>query len=286
MNAQKHMRASTGRRRRLTFGRILQYVFLYTLTFLVLLPVANIFISAFKTNKEVFRSTFFPAQFNLNNFKKVLSSDVFYTGMFSSILLTVGGLGISTILSAMASFPLSRSTSKICLIIYFIFLSAQMIPGASTIIPLYTMLRSMGLLNTRLGLIMVYGSHVSMGILLYTSFFKTVPRGLEEAALIDGCGYFRSFFRILLPILKPVTITYIMVSISGIWNDFFTPEMFITTRSKQPITLAVYSYSNMNGSDWGAIFALMALSVLVPMTFFLVGQKYFFEGMTVGAIKG
>lgn len=278
--------ATLRKRRRPTVGRFLQYAFIYVLTFLVLLPVANIFISAFKTNVEINRSNPLPGAFRLSNFQKVLSSKIFFTGMYSSLLMTVCGLAISTILAALAAYPLSRCKGKFYNFLYFFFLSAQMIPGVATLIPQYTMLRGMGLMNTRLGLILIYGSSVSMGILLYTSFFKTVPKELDEAALIDGCGYFKTFFYILFPILKPVTISYIMVSISGIWNDFLKPELFISTKAKQPITLAVYSYSNMNGSDWGAIFALMSLSVLVPMIVFLCGQRYFFEGMTVGAVKG
>ncbi|MGN0979453.1 MAG: carbohydrate ABC transporter permease [Candidatus Avoscillospira sp.] len=269
-----------------TLSRILQYVFIYTLTVIVLLPILNIFISAFKTNAEINRSQIFPSGMEIKNFVKVLKNDVFYTGMTSSIIITGGSLLMSTVLSATAAYPLSRCKGKAYTAIYFFFLSAMMIPAVSTMLPQYVMLRKMSLINTRLGLILIYGSRVSMGILLFTSFIKTIPKELDEAALIDGCGYFQAFFRIVLPSLKPVVISYIMVNIVSIWNDFLLPELFISSKAKQPITLAVYSFSNINGSDWGAIFALMALSVLPPMILFICCQKYFFKGMTAGAVKG
>ena len=270
----------------LTVSRILQYFFLYGLTIMVLLPVLNIFISAFKTNVEINRSTVFPAQWTFKNFVTVLKTKVFYTGMFNSLTITAGSLLISTVLSAMAAYPLSRCKGWVYNLLYFFFLSAMMIPTVSTMIPLYTLLRGMGLMNTRVGLILIYASRVSMGILMFTSFLKTIPRELDEAALIDGCGYFRAFFKIIFPTLKPVSISYIMVNIVSIWNDFLLPQLFLSENAKQPITLAVYSFSNMNGSDWGAIFALMALSSLAPMILFLCGQKYFFKGMVSGAVKG
>lgn len=271
---------------RLTFGRILQYVFLYGITLIVILPVMNIFISAFKTNPEIMRSTLLPANWNFDNFKKVFDQRIFYTGMLNSIVITVGSLLISTVLAALAAYPMARSNKKIYTILYLFFLSANMIPAVSSMIPLYSMLRSLHLINSRLGIILVYASRLSMGILLFTSFYKTIPKELEEAAEIDGCNYLQRFFKVLFPMLKPISVSYVMVSILGIWNDFLFPQVFLADRDKQPITLAVYTFSNEYGSDWGAIFALMSIAVLIPMLVFICNQKYFFEGISVGAVKG
>ena len=134
-------------------------------------------------------------------------------------------------------------------------------------------------------MILLYASGVSMGILLFTSFIKTIPVEIEEAAEIDGCNYFQRFWYIILPLLKPVSVAYVMIQILGIWNDFLLPQLFLSEREKQTITLAVYTFKNERGSDWGAIFALMSLVVVLPMVLFLCNQKYFFEGMTIGAVK-
>lgn len=271
---------------KVTPGLVLQYIFIYGLALIVLLPVVNIFISAFKTNPEIMRSTILPANWNFDNFKKVFDQKIFYTGFLNSIIITAGSLALSTVLAALASYPLARSNRKFYTFLYLFFMSANMIPSVSNLIPLYSILRSLNLINTRLGMILIYASGLSMGILLFTSFYKTIPKELEEAAEIDGCTYLQRFFKVLFPLLKPISITYVMVNILGIWNDFLLPQVFLADRDKQPITLAVYTFSNEYGSDWGAIFALMSMAVLVPMILFITNQKYFFEGMTVGAVKG
>lgn len=271
---------------KVTPGLVLQYIFIYGLTLIVLLPVINIFISAFKTNTEIMRSSLLPASWNFDNFKKVFNQKIFYTGFLNSIIITAGSLALSTVLAALASYPLSRSKKKFYTFLYLFFMSANMIPSVSNLIPLYSILRSLNLINTRLGMILIYASNLSMGVLLFTSFYKTIPKELEEAAEIDGCTYLQRFFKVLFPLLKPISITYVMVNILGIWNDFLMPQVFLADRDKQPITLAVYTFTNESGSDWGAIFALMSMAVLVPMILFITNQKYFFEGMTVGAVKG
>lgn len=274
-----------GRLRKLTVGRVLQYIFIYGITVIVMLPVLNIFVSAFKTNVEINRSTVFPAGFGFENFVSVLKNDIFYTGMFNSILITGVSLVIATFICAMAAYPLARLKNKVYSFIYYFFLSSMMIPAVANMVPLYTLMKDLGLIDTRIGMILLYSSNVSMGILLFTSFMKTIPYEIEEAAEIDGCGFFQRFWFVVFPLLKPVSVTYIMVSVLGIWNDFLMPQLFLSSRGKQTITLAVFTFKNERGSDWGAIFALMSLVVVVPMLLFLCNQKYFFEGMTIGAIK-
>ncbi len=271
--------------RKFTFGRLLQYVFIYGLTLIVTLPVLNIFLSAFKTNLEINRSTLFPSAFQFDNFVSVLKNDIFYSGMFNTIVITAGALALSVLLCVMASYPLARNREKAYSVVYYIFLSAMMIPSVANLVPIYTLMRSLNLLNTRIGMILLYASGVSMGILLFTSFIKTIPVEIEEAAEMDGCNYFQRFWYIILPLLKPVSVAYVMIQILGIWNDFLLPQLFLSEREKQTITLAVYTFKNERGSDWGAIFALMSLVVVLPMVLFLCNQKYFFEGMTIGAVK-
>jgi len=161
----------------------------------------------------------------------------------------------------------------------------MMIPSVANMVPLFSLMRQLGLLNSRIGMILLYASNVSMGILLFTSFMKNIPIEIEKAAEIDGCNYFQTFWHITLPLMKPVWISYIMIQILGIWNDFLLPQLFLSERSKQTITLAVFTFRNERGSDWGAIFALMSLVVIVPMVLFIVNQKYFLKGMVAGGIK-
>ena len=272
--------------KKFTFSRLLNYVFIYGLSIAVCLPVLNIFISAFKSNADIMRSRLLPTIFLFDNFARVLQTEIFYSGMFNSIIITGGALLLGTALCTMSAYPLARCKQKIYTAIYMLFLSAMMIPSVANMVPLYSLMRSLGLLNSRIGMILLYASNMSMGVLLFTSFIKTVPAEIESSAEIDGCNYFQRFWFITVPLLKPVTVTYIMISILGIWNDFLLPMLFLSERGKQTITLAVYTFKNERGTDWGAIFALMSLAVLIPMLLFISNQRYFFKGMTLGALKG
>ena len=171
----------------------------------------NVFLSAFKSNIEIQRNFVFPSSFSFANFIKILKRSEFYTGMFNSIVITVGSLLLSTVLAAMAAYPLAKRKGKIYNFIYLLFLSAQMIPAASNMVPLYSIFKKLHLMDTRIGMILVGASSLSMGILLFTSFIKTIATELSEAAEIDGCNYMQAFFLIVLPMLKPVCITYMMV---------------------------------------------------------------------------
>ena len=266
-------------------ARVIQHIYIYILTVIVLLPVLNIFISAFKNNKEISRSAILPAVLQFENFAKVLKSDIFYTGMVNTILITGGALTLSVIICTMAAYALARNKQKIYTVIYFIFMSAMMIPSVANMVPIFSIMRQLNLLNTRIGMILLYAGNTSMGILLFTSFMKNIPVEIEEAAEIDGCNFFQVFWNITLPMMKPVWLSYIMIQILGIWNDFLLPQLLLNERSKQTITLAVFTFKNERGSDWGVIFALMSLVALVPMILFLVNQKYVMKGMAAGAVK-
>lgn len=124
-----------------------------------------------------------------------------------------------------------------------------------------------------------------MGIMLYTGFIKGISRSLDESASIDGCGRLRIFALIILPLLKPVTVTYMVISSISIWNDFLMPLLFIRTASKKTITLAVYSFMSEYVNDWGAVYALLTIAFLIPVAFFLYNQKHFYGGMTDGSVK-
>jgi raffinose/stachyose/melibiose transport system permease protein len=125
-----------------------------------------------------------------------------------------------------------------------------------------------------------------MGILLYTGFIKNIPKELDEAATIDGCNYFQKFWLIIFPLLKPVTITYAVISSITVWNDFLIPMLFLRSQYKKTITLAVYSYSSAHGTEWGAIYAMLTIAIIPLIIFFIFTQKYFYKGLTAGALKG
>ncbi len=263
------------------------YIIMYIAVLAILLPFVNVILCCFKTNEEINRVDLLPTSLNLDNFKTVFSNSSVFTGFLNSIVITGAALVLSVLICSLAGYSISRQEGTFFKFLYFFFLSAMMIPAATTLVPVYTMMQSLHLIDSPLSLIIMYSAGaVGTGILLYTGFIKGIPRELEEAACIDGCGYLQRFFSVVLPLLKPVSITYAVLNSISVWNDFLYPLLFISAKSKQPITLLVYTFRNERGSDWGAIYALLVIAALPPVLFYFLMQKYFDEGMTAGAVKG
>lgn len=268
-------------------GKAVQYIILYTLAALVMLPLINIILSCLKSNADISRVQLLPTSLNFENFTTVFKAGVLVPGFTNSIIITGVSLFFAVLVCALAAHPLARRKEKVYSFIYLFFLSSMMIPAAANLVPVYKILNGLGLINTRTGMVLIYiAGSIPMGILLYSGFIKTIPRELEEAANIDGCNYFQSFMTTVLPLLKPVTVAFIVISILGIWNDFMMPMLLLQSKEKQTITLAVYTFQHEKETDWGAVYALMTIAVLPPILLFLLGQKHFYKGMTLGAVKG
>ena len=252
-----------------------------------LVPLCYVVLSGFKTNTEINRVTFFPSHLRLQNYTDVFASPLVIPGFVNSLIIIVGSLLIGVMVSALAGYALSRWRGIFSLAIYLVFLSAFMIPNATNLATTYALLQKLGLLDSRAGLIMIYAAGtIPFGVLLYAGFVKTIPRELDEAAMIDGCGFFRRFYYVVFPLLRPAVVTHIVLNVIGIWNDFLTPLVYITSDDKKPLPLAMFSFVSNHATDWGAIFALLTLSMIPPLLFFLIAQKYIYQALTQGVVKG
>ncbi|HHV98451.1 MAG TPA: carbohydrate ABC transporter permease [Clostridiaceae bacterium] len=266
---------------------IFKYAFVYISAIITIIPVIYIILCGFKTTYQINKVLTLPTGLYLDNFRKVLENSTAMFSFINSIIITAGTLAICIAFCSIAAYPMGRRNDKIFKYLYIFFLSAMMIPAVANLAALYTLMKNIGLKNTRLGLILIYTAlQTPMGILLYTSFIKTIPKGLDEAAVVDGCGYFKRFYLIIFPLLKPVTFTYAVISSIFVWNDFLMPLLLITAPDKKPVTLAVYGFVNEHQSDFGAIYAMLIIAMIPPVLLFLFNQKYFYKGITMGAIKG
>ncbi len=266
--------------------RKLQYSIVYVAVAIISIPVLNILLSSFKTNEEINRVFTLPSSFNFGNYARVFESSAVMLNIANSFLITGSTILIAVYVTSMASYSLARRKEVFFQVLYFVFISASMIPIAANLVPLYVLINKLGLVDTRTSLILISAaSSIPMGILLYTGFIKGITRSLEESASLDGCGKFNIFRKIIFPILRPVTVTYIVISSINVWNDFLMPLLFIRTESKKTITLAVYSFMSEYVNDWGAIYALLTIAFIIPVVFFILNQKHFYGGVTDGAIK-
>jgi len=185
------------------------------------------------------------------------------------------------------AYGIARGNKKITPVIYTLFLSAMMIPFQVYMIPLFKELKAFNLYGTMAGPIVVYlvGS-IPFGILLFTSFLKNIPIELEEAATLDGCNIFKTFWKIIFPLLKPVTASMIILNGLGIWNDFLMPMLVLPSNKAKTINVEIYSFIDQFASRWDIVFAGVVCGLIPIFIVFVSLQKYFVKGLTAGAAKG
>jgi raffinose/stachyose/melibiose transport system permease protein len=267
-------------------SRVFQYLFVGVFCLLVLIPISYVVLSSLKTNEEINRVLSLPAAPNLDNYAKVIQNPLVTSGLLNSLFITGTSMLIAVTISALAGYAIGRARTRIFVAAYLLFLSSLMIPNIANMAALYSMLKNLGLLNSRVGLILIYtAGAVPVGVLLYAGFIRAVPLELDEAAMLDGCGFYRRFWSIILPLMRPAIITHVALSATGIWNDFFMPFLFITSDDKKTLPLAVYTFQGNRVTDYGPIFAMLVLAVLPLVIFFLFSQRYFYNSVA-GSLKG
>lgn len=262
-------------------------IMMLLIALIMICPLIYQILASFKNKAEVSRPLSLPSSFYIENYIETFVTAKFLILLKNSILVSVISISIIILVASIASYPLSRSKKPIYKFVYFYFLSGLMVPFQAGMIPLYRMMSTLDLIDSVASLIFVsVGSFIPMSILIYTGFIKTVPLELEESAVIDGCGRVGIFFRIVFPLLKPATISVIILSIIPIWNDFLTPLIFISRVANKTLPVGLFSFMNLRTSNMGPIFAFGILASVPPIVLFLSLQKYFYKGIVTGAIKG
>jgi raffinose/stachyose/melibiose transport system permease protein len=258
------------------------------LALLFLLPIYFIFSMTLKSKEEMAASLIrLPDKFDLTNYVDVWYKMKFHLVLFNTALITSVTVLLLVILGAMAAYPLARKTENIYFAIYVFFISGIMLPFQLAMVPLYKLVYLLQLVNTYHGAILIYVSiNLPFAIFLYTGFIKTTPKELEEAAMIDGCSIFRSFWITVFPILKPVTATIVVLTSLSVWNDFIVPLLFLNEQNRRTITIELYTFVGQYITDWTLLFPGLVLSISPILIFYLFLQKFMIKGVASGAIKG
>lgn len=252
-------------------------------------PLYFSLISAFKSNGEIMRDpTAAPKSWlNFDNFIFLFSKTKYPQAFVNSVVLTVVSEIAILFVIPMTAYGISRGNKKITPIIYTLFLSAMMIPFQVYMIPLFKELKAFHLYGTMAGPVVIYLSgSIAFGVLLFTSFLKSIPLELEEAATLDGCGVFQTFWRIIFPLLKPVTASMIILNGLGIWNDFLMPMLVLPSNKAKTVNVEIYSFIDQFSSRWDVVFAGVICGLIPVFIVFVSLQKYFVKGLTSGAAKG
>lgn len=267
---------------------VLIYVLLGAIALVFLYPMVLMILAAFKSTPELFRNPFgLPESWSLDTFREVWTRANFGTYLRNSLLVTGGSVLLLLICATPAAYALTRYTFKLRTPIFLFFLAGIMIPMRLGVLPLYLLMRDLGLLDTLWSLILTYAaSGMPMSVLLLSVFFRGLPRDLEDAARIDGANELTTFARIMVPLARPGIATVTIVNVVPWWNDFFFPLLFITDNAWKTVPLGMQMFFGQHLTNWSLVFSGMVLASLPLLILYLLMSRQFIAGLTAGAVKG
>jgi raffinose/stachyose/melibiose transport system permease protein len=252
-----------------------------------LFPILVMLLSGFKTTAEIFMKPFgLPEKWSLANYVTAWKKASFAVYFRNSVLVSVVSITLIVLVSSMAAYVLARYRFPGKRLIYLYILAGLALPARLAVIPIFLLMRGIGLLNSLVGLFLVYtASGISFSTFLLTNFFRTVPMDLEDSGRIDGAGSFRLYWQINLPLLRPALATVAIFNFISVWNDFFFPLIFINSRDKRTIPLGIQAFFGEYSVQWDLLFAGLNIAIIPIIVFFLILSKQFISGLTEGAIR-
>ncbi|WP_297417273.1 carbohydrate ABC transporter permease [Clostridium sp.] len=271
---------------RKSVGSIAANVISIFISLLVLIPMVVLLLNSFKTQGESNKmSLSLPKEWVFANYKTVIEQGKLISSFFNSLLYATCSVLIIVIVVAAAAFVIARNRKGINNLIYYFILSGIAIPINN--VALMKVLQALNLVNTRIGIILIYAAiNIPLSLFLSYGFISTIPREIDEAAVIDGCGPIRLFVKIILPLLKPIISTLFVLNFMAVWNDFTMPLYYLNNSTKWPMTLAVYNFFGAFENSWNLVSADIILTLLPVLIIFILGQKYIVGGVAAGSVKG
>ncbi len=270
-------------------------------------PIVIVAYNSFKNKLYIMSAPFaFPnaATFDGSNYIRGIANSGFFgnwfstltgvtmrTGIFGafgrSLFITVLSVGVMILCSSMAAWYINRSGSKLCRAIYYLLLFSMVVPFQMVMYTMTNVVMSLSF-NNPVGIILVYlGFGAGLSVFMYSGFVKSVPLEIEEAAMIDGCTPLQTFFRIVFPVLKPITVTVAILQTMWVWNDYLLPYLILGSKYKTvPVAIQLAMQGAYGSVDWGSFMAMLVVAIIPIIIFYLFGQKYIINGVVAGAVKG
>ena len=256
----------------------------------VIFPMVWLLYSSFKTDKEIFFSPWtLPAQPQWANFSRAWTEAHIGDYFINSFLVVLPALFLIVFLSAMAAYVLARFPFPGNRFIFYLFMSGMLFPIFLALIPLFFLVRSLNMLNTYHGLVLVYVAYsFPFSVFFLTGFFKSLPSELHEAAIIDGASQYQVFFKIMLPLAQPGLISIGIFNFLGMWNQYLLPVVLMTDSKRYLLTqgLAFMLHQQYYKNDWSGLFAAVSLIMIPSLIVYVIFQGQIQKGITVGALKG
>lgn len=265
---------------------VLRFIASIMICITVITPILLVIITSVKTRNESLTMSFsMPHKLVFENYIEVISQGKLVSSFFNSVLYSFGSILIATIATMMASFVLARNKSGVYKVIYYFLISGIVLP--LNMVSLMSVVKSVHLVNTKVGIIILYsGLLIPLSVFIAHGFFSTIPSDIDEAAVIDGCGPYQLFLMIILPLMKPVIATLVVLNFMTVWNQFLMPVYFLNSSANWPMTLAVYQFFGLYDQAWNLVSADIILTALPILILYVLGQKYIIAGITAGAVKG
>ncbi|MBN9655145.1 ABC transporter permease subunit [Halobacillus litoralis] len=248
-------------------------------------PFYLMIVNAFKTKRDIFSGVLgFPEEAVFSNFVEAFIDLAFLKSLFNSVLITGLSIAIIILFSSMAGYALARNKSKLSGIIFFIFVAAMLIPFQSVMIPLVSIFGQADMLNAG-GLIFMYlGFGCSLSIFLYHGAMTGISKSMDEAAIIDGANRFQTFWYIIFPLLKPISVTVAILNVIWIWNDYLLPSL-VLSESNATIPLKMFYFFGQYTKQWHLALAGLTIAILPVIIGYFFAQKQIINGVSEGAVK-
>lgn len=272
-------------------GKLVIYAILILWSVSVLYPLLWTLLDSLKNNEQFFlKAPWSLPEIPLlwSNFSYVWSKYNFNTYFVNSLVVTIGSTCLALLLSATTAYVLARYKFRGSNALFLLYISSMMVPFVLALIPLFFLMNTMGLINTKLGLILVYTSSLlAFGIFVLIGFFKSLPKELEEAAIVDGASYYGTFFRVMLPLSQPGLITIGIVNILNIWNEYIVGTILINDPAQYtlPVEIGVMQAEMQYRTEWGPLFAALLITIVPVLIIYMIFQRQIASGITAGAVK-
>ncbi|KZZ84343.1 carbohydrate ABC transporter permease [Bacillus sp. SJS] len=253
-----------------------------------IIPFYLLITTSLKGGDDTSSKWVFPTSFNLENFQNAWEQANMGTALFNNVLITSLSVAMLIIFGSLAAYPLARIATKLNRFMYFAFVAVMIVPPLAILVPLYKFIVDIGGLNTIWAVVLVHVSFwLPLTIFLYTGFIRsTIPAELEEAAMMDGAGPITIFFKVVFPLLKPVTASVIIITGMFVWNDYQFSVFFLQKAEAHTITVALSVFFSQYSNDVGLVAAGSLLGMMPMIILFLFLQKYFIQGLAAGSVKG
>src|SRR5579863_10339522 len=277
------------------FSRSVAFAALLGYSVLLILPMVWVAYSSLKGDDAIFRDAFaLPSAGNLrtDNYSHAWREAHFGEYFLNSVAVTGVSVALIVALGAMAAYALARFTHSAGRVVFALFLAGLTLPAQLAIVPLFFELRAVGLLNSRAGLVLVYTANgLPFAVFILAGFFRSLPRSLYEAAIVDGCGEFAAFWRVLLPLARPGLVTVAIFQFIGVWREYFYAFMLVSGdaagRARTlPLGLANLSITAEYRTEYGMLFAGIVLVTLPILVVYVLLQRQIVQGIAAGALKG